>query len=191
MSPGPAATGLERFLGEAERWSAELLESHLSYPLLEFYRSQHGNQSWLSALTCTLDASALVLTAVDGVDRQQARLTFAMARHALVDLALVLPRPPRDAHRDRLPDARLRALLAALAQAGVAVRGDEPAASKLRELRGLYEPFAAALARYYRLELPDIWPEGEMPDNWQTSAWMRRAEGFGSLAIDRPADHFD
>src|SRR6185503_625334 len=85
---------LTGFLAEAERWAAEVLEGHLSFPVLGYYRSQHDNQSWLAALACALDASALLLTVADGTDRTQARLTFAMARHALVDLGLVLRRPP-------------------------------------------------------------------------------------------------
>ena len=46
---------LIQFLGEWERWCAELLESHLSYPVLTYYRSQHERQSWLAALTTILD----------------------------------------------------------------------------------------------------------------------------------------
>jgi hypothetical protein len=159
--------------------------------VLSYYRSQHGNQSWLAALTCALDASALLLTVAEGADRQQARLTFAMARHTVVDLSMSLGRRPEELKSDRLPAGRLKALGAALRQAGAPVRDDEAAADKLRELRGLYEPFAAALAGYYRLTLPAIWPEVETPDNWQTSAWMRRAGDIGSLSIDQPPDHFD
>ena len=58
-----ALTGL---LAEWERWCAEMLETHVSYPILCYYRSQHDNQSWLAALTCVLDACALVITAIDG-----------------------------------------------------------------------------------------------------------------------------
>jgi len=35
-----------------ETWAAELLESHLSYQVLSYFRSQHENQSWLAALPC-------------------------------------------------------------------------------------------------------------------------------------------
>jgi hypothetical protein len=189
LPPG-RGTALNRFLEEAERWSAEVLESHLSYPVLSYYRSQHDNQSWLATLTCALDTSALLLTAVRGADRQQARLTFAMARHTLVDLALVLRRPPRPVE-DRLPPERLDKLLASLRAAGDMVRDDEAARAKLAELRGLYEPFAAALADYLHLTLPPVWREGGGPDNWQTSAWMRRAVGLTNLALDPRDDHFD
>jgi hypothetical protein len=191
LPPGPGDGGhLTRFLEEAERWAAEVLEAQLSFPVLGYYRSQHDNQSWLAAMTCALDASALLLTVADGADRRQARLTFAMCRHAVVDLSLVLGRPPREMAADRLPEARLRDLLAALRAAGVAVRDDPAALARLTELRGLYEPFAAALAGYFRLTLPVIWPEAERPDNWQTSAWMRRADPITALGADPKDDHF-
>jgi len=81
-------------LAEWERWGADVLESHLSYPVLSYYRSQHDNQSWLAALTTVLDASVLVMVASEGACSRQAGLTFAMARHAVVDLAQVLAAPP-------------------------------------------------------------------------------------------------
>src|SRR5213079_3226249 len=86
--------GVVPLLVEWERWAAELLESHLSYPILGYYRSQHENQSWVGALTTILDTSAVLIAAVDSADRHQARLTFAMARHVAVDLALVFETPP-------------------------------------------------------------------------------------------------
>ena len=88
---------LDRLLHDWERWAAEVLESHLSYPVLSFYRSQHSNQSWLGALTVILDATALVIAGIDGVSSEQARWTFKMARHAVVDLAQVV-----NAHYDPL-----------------------------------------------------------------------------------------
>src|SRR5581483_9875360 len=108
-------------LVEWERWAAELLESHISYPVLGYYRSQHENQSWIGALTAILDTSALLIAAVDGPDRHQARLTFAMARHAAVDLALIyeVKPPPR---MDRLPDAGLTRLRESLTSAGLVLR---------------------------------------------------------------------
>ena len=85
---------LDRFLEEWERWAAEVLESHVSFPVLSYYRSQHDNQSWLAALTAILDTAALVIAGAKGVDPYQAQLTFAMARHAVVDLAQVYNVPP-------------------------------------------------------------------------------------------------
>src|SRR5271165_920651 len=95
LAAGHSSAGVGPFLVEWERWAAELLESHISFPVLSYYRSQHENQSWVGALTAILDTSALLLAGVDGSDKYQARLTFAMARHAAVDLALVFQTPPR------------------------------------------------------------------------------------------------
>src|SRR2546427_4950019 len=86
----PEQTVLDRIFRDWEHWAAEVLESHLSYPVLSFFRSQHNNQSWLGALTTILDASALVMAGVDGIRDEQARVTFAMARHAVVDLGQVM-----------------------------------------------------------------------------------------------------
>ena len=85
---------LHRLLLEWERWCAELLESHLSYPVLCFYRSQHSNQSWLATLTTILDTCSLIIVGIEGTSARQARLTFAMARHAVVDLAQVIGQAP-------------------------------------------------------------------------------------------------
>src|SRR6202030_1360917 len=60
--PGVDQRVLDEVLRDWERWAAELLESHISYPVLSFFRSQHSNQSWLGALTTMLDVTSLVLT---------------------------------------------------------------------------------------------------------------------------------
>ena len=58
--------GLVDLLRNWERWSAELLESHVSFPLLSYFRSQHDNQSWVAALTTVLDVCALIIARIDG-----------------------------------------------------------------------------------------------------------------------------
>lgn len=189
LAPG-RGSALEKFLDQAEAWSAELLESHLSFPVLGYYRSQHDNQSWVATLTCALDTSALLLTVVEGADRTQARLTFAMARHALVDLSLILRRPPKELTADRLPPEGLARLFEALRAAGVTVRDDPTATAKLVELRGLYEPLAVALAALFRVPLPGVCCDSARPDNWQTSAWLRQAAPLTALGVDPLDDHF-
>jgi hypothetical protein len=192
LAAGRAPAGAGPFLAEWERWAAEVLESHLSYPVLSYYRSQHENQSWVGALTCALDASALLVACVDGPDGYQARLTFAMARHAAVDLALVFSTPPVPPEPDRLPQADFDALLASLRGAGLVVRDGPAAAAALAELRSLYEPFVNALAGYFRFALPPFQPPKPPVDNWQTSAWTQRAPHLGGLpAAGGTRDHFD
>ena len=179
-------------LVEWERWAAELLESHLSFPVLRFYRSQHDNQSWVGALTTILDTSAFLIASVDAVDGYQARLTFAMARHAAVDLMLVSEKPPLVPATDRLPAADLARLRESLQGAGLTMRDEQTVAKALTELRGLYEPFVNALARHLHITLPAFVLEQRPVDNWQTSPGMERSPGLTDLqatgARDEHAD---
>jgi len=181
---GPGgAPALERLLTEWERWAAELLETHLSYPLLAYFRSQHTNESWLAALTAVLDTSALVMVGIEGGCARQARLTFAMARHAVVDLTQVFNTPPVAEPVDRLSPAalvRLKAALAVVELPGVAAGVVD---GKLAEVRRGYEPYVAALSRYLLLPLPEWDYETQHRDNWQSTGWGRRT------ALP-PAEHF-
>jgi hypothetical protein len=161
---------LDDFLARWEQWAADLIESHISYPVLAGFRSQHGNESWVAALTMVLDTCALVLTGVEGVRPRQAWLTFAMARHVAVDLCQVLDPPPRSS-ADRLPQEDLRRLRAILREAGVVLGTGDEADRKLTELRRSYEPYVAALADGLLLTLPQWLPRDGGKDNWQKTAW--------------------
>jgi hypothetical protein len=174
---------LQEFLHDSERWAAELLESHISYSVLAYFRSQHANQSWLGALTTILDASALVMVGVEGACARQAQLTFAIARHAVVDLAQIFGTPPHVPATDRLPAADLSALRARLTADGLALREGSETDARLLELRQLYEPYVTVLANHLRLSVPPWMPAAQAKDNWQTSAW-RQAAG---APIPRPA----
>jgi len=160
---------LDVLLRDWEHWSAELLETHLSYPVLAYFRSQHDNQSWLGALTTILDASALVMAGLTGHSSSQARLTFAMARHTVVDLSQVFDTQP-DLHRiNRLRDTDLHRLHLALRAAGL--NPEDPEGQRLMHLRRMYEPYVEALARYLQMDLPLWLPSSLQKDNWQTTAW--------------------
>lgn len=162
---------LEAYLAEWERWSAELLESHISYPVLGYFRSQHVNQSWLAALTTLLDACALLTaTTADGCSRQ-AQLTFAMARHAVVDLAQVfIQRLPRSIPERLSPDD-MTALTQSLAAAGLPLTLGPPQLERLHNLRQLYEPHVHAIADYLALQPPRWFGNPDTRDNWQRSPW--------------------
>jgi hypothetical protein len=178
-------------LAEWERWSAELLESHISYPILCYYRSQHDNQSWLSALTAILDACSLLITSVQGEPVRQAQLTFAMARHALVDLVLVFHLKEKASwaehlERDRLPPEDFRRLCGLLADTDVRLCGDPASQERLRAIRKLYEPYAHALAEYLGMAVPNWISEPKTKDQWSTVAGLR-STGGGTVA---PKAHF-
>lgn len=186
LGPGPW------WLAQWEQWAAELLESHLSFPVLGFYRSQHNNQSWVGALSLILDTAALLVAGVECGDGHQARLTFAMARHAGVDLALVVNAPPLPPVSDRLPEARLSQLLSSLREAGVGMAEPTAVAKALAELRYLYEPFVNAPATHFEFPLPAFLPDAPPVDNWQTSPKMPRSPGLGGLpAAGDGEHHFD
>jgi hypothetical protein len=166
---------LERLLLEWEIWSAELLESHLSYPVLCYFRSQHDNQSWLRALTSVLDTCALVIVGIDGGPVWQARMTFAMARHAVVDIAQIFRAAPMrlELCRERLSPAELLRARDLLAENGITLSTDENMEAKLRELRTMYEPYVESLSAWLSMPLPPWILPADAIDNWKTSAWGR------------------
>jgi hypothetical protein len=186
-----AGDSLIQLLHEWERWSAELLESHLSFPVLVYFRSQHDNQSWLAALTAVLDACSFVISSTEGKSVRQAQLTFAMARHVVVDLALVLRTPPREPESDRLPADDLAALQALLKKEGMTLREGADANQRLSELRRTYEPYVYALSKRLRLSVPPWISASGWADNWQVSEWVRKAD-FKTTGRSRRSDtgHF-
>jgi hypothetical protein len=179
---------LRTLLHEWERWSAELLEAHLSYPVLAYFRSQHDNQSWLGALTAILDTCTLIMAGVEGACKRQAELTFAMARHALVDLTLVFHTRPHETKHNRLPPEKLEELRGLLTAAGIKI-SDDDIQPRLTELRHLYEPQIVALASYFRVRIPPWIAEEKWLDNWQANILERRSINRGQTGKHK-VEHF-
>ena len=195
--PGVEQTVLDEVLRDWEKWAAELLESQISYPVLTFFRSQHSNQSWVGALTTMLDVSSLVLTGIEGVHPGQAKLTFAMARHAAVDLAQVVNARYDSTAADRLAEAEFTALRDALAVAGLRLRNDEYARDKLTKLRSMYEPYVHSTARNLMLTLPPWRFVTKARDNWQAGPWDKLIQSRGLAVLGQKTtappqgeDHF-
>lgn len=108
-----------------ETWAAEVLDSHLSYPILAFFRSTHDRQSWISALGAVLDAAALVVTTVDGQPRGAATMLLKVGTHLVEDLAQYFRLQPAFVpyvERWEFDEARLR-----LAAVGYGLRDAEAA----------------------------------------------------------------
>jgi voltage-gated potassium channel Kch len=191
---------LTSLLAGWEGWAAELLETHLSYPVLAYYRSQHENQSWVAALGLILDACTLVLACECGLGgddelAEQAAFTFAIARHTAVDLAQVFhQRRANVADTDkRLPPAervRLRDILtavgAAAPSAGMGAEGD--VVGRVDSLRALYEPYLEALAEFLLMPLPPWVPEPGALDDWQTTADEVTAPSITELVSHQPPE---
>jgi hypothetical protein len=188
---------LDEVLRDWERWAGELLESGISYPVLGFFRSQHSNQSWLGALMTMLDVTSLVITGIEGIHPGQARLTFAMARHAAVDLAQVVNARYDPQAPERLTDTDFDALRTTLAAAGLKLRSTDEARMKLNKLRSMYEPYLHSTAKNLMVALPPWRHPTKMRDNWQAGPWDRiiQAKGLAVLGQKPVAprsneDHF-
>jgi hypothetical protein len=195
--PAVDQTVLDEVLRDWERWSGELLESHLSYPVLGFFRSQHSNQSWLGALMTMLDVTSLIMTGIEGIHPGQARLTFAMARHAAVDLAQVVNARYDPQAPERLTDADYETVRDTLAAAGLKLRTGDEARVKLNKLRSMYEPYLHATAKNLMVALPPWRHPSKMRDNWQAGPWDRMIQAKGLAVLgQKPAqprsneDHF-
>jgi hypothetical protein len=158
-----------------ELTAAETLESHLSYPVLCYFRSQHDNQSWLASMVAILDACAFVIVGVDGIDPFQARLTFAIGRHALVDLSQTFRLRPLVAPTELAPVQGIAELRKWFRDAGVRLADDADADRKLAELRALYLPYAAELSERLMMPLPPLLPPERSRFNWETTAWGKTA----------------
>ena len=113
------------------------------------------------------------MVGIDGAHEWQARLTFAMARHAVVDISQIFNTRPVAFDQERMSDEDLASLREVLARAGLPLRSGQEADEKLHTLRRLYEPYVNGLACHLLLPLPPWLPAGAHKDNWQTSAFER------------------
>ncbi len=142
----------ERDLRAWEEWAAELMETHLSYPPLAWYRSQHVNQNWLAALTAMVDVAAFVKAAAPHGEIEAADITYRIGRHALADLALQFAVEVESV--DRLSDEEFDELFDVVERSGVESVEREKARRHLKRFREEYEPNAQALADLLAIELP-------------------------------------
>ena len=78
---------LDSLFQDWESWSAEVLDSHVAYPILGFFRSSHDNLSWIGALGTVLDAATLVVTTIAGLPQGHAELARRVGSHLTEDLS--------------------------------------------------------------------------------------------------------
>jgi hypothetical protein len=128
-----------------ERWAAEVLDSHVAYPLLCFFRSSHDNLSWISALGSVLDAASLVLTTIDGVPRGQAKLFKRVGAHLVEDIYNLGFRTGEPTTLER---SDFDAACARLREAGYEVAPAERVWPAFEAARATYAPRLEAMARY-------------------------------------------
>jgi hypothetical protein len=155
---------LEKILGDAEDWIAELLQNQLSHPVLAYYRSQHLGQSWLISITAFLDLCALLQIPADHPLNSQVKTSFRMALYALVEMSRALKMGPVRPHIDRLGAADFEKIRASLEKVGLFFPPSPEAEKKLQELCNLYEPFAMSMGKQLKISLPAWVPPEEIPE---------------------------
>ena len=149
---------LDTYLEEWETWSAELMETHLSYPILCYFRSQHVSQSWLGGLIVILDTAAVRIASSAEGGAVSAELTLAIGRHALADLAFVFGLASSGDLPERLGDEEFDRLYDVASRCGSVDRDAPAVRTRLDDLRASYEPSATALASYLALPMPRWMP---------------------------------
>jgi hypothetical protein len=129
---------LYRFFAEWELWTAEVLESHSSYPMLALFRSQHVGQSWITALGVVTDAATLTCAAIPGTDRREPYFQYQRGRRAIHDIAARLHVPPSSMTGPGITRDGFEFAWGVLSELGLPLREKEEAWSRLDELRSGY-----------------------------------------------------
>ena len=143
MGSAGVASSLHELLADWERWVADVLESHMSYPLLTLFRSPHDNTSWVTSLGSVLDAATLLLTAVEDEPDERAILLYGTGVHAVEDLFYYFRLTERETviQRDEFAD-----VLDGMKDDGFAIRPLDEAFARFTEKRAKYAPRLDALA---------------------------------------------
>jgi hypothetical protein len=162
------ADGILQQLERWESWTAQLLENQISFPMLGYFRSQHSNQAWLTALIAILDYATVLGIVSNGSLRLQAKLTAAMGRHVLSDVVVIFGLEKSCDHNQssRLSGSaeQLRRLL--LQRPGI-LDVSRLSDSVLKEKTAGYEPQAAALSAYFLMTLPPAIPDQAVTNDWR------------------------
>jgi hypothetical protein len=142
---------LPALFSEWEHWSAEVLDSHVAYPLLGYFRSSHDNISWISALGAVLDSAALVVTTIEDVPRGRAEMLLRVGAHLVEDISNYVRHPSDGAEFD---PADFAAAYDRLATAGYKLEARERASRDFERVRRTYAGRLEALADYWATPAP-------------------------------------
>jgi hypothetical protein len=142
MGSAGVASSLPQLFAEWERWVADILESHMSYPILALFRSPHDYTSWVTSLGSVLDAATLILTAVDDQSDERAKLLYGTGVHAVEDLFYYFRLSERESviQRHEFED-----VLNDMKDDGFAIRPVDEAFASFTEKRAKYAPRLDAL----------------------------------------------
>jgi hypothetical protein len=145
-SPGGDVDRLYRFFGEWEGWTADILESHVSYPMLALFRSQHRGQSWITALGVVLDAAVLTCAVVPGAELREPYFMYRRGRRALYEILRRLPQT--SAHHTPLERHHFDVAYERVGATGLPRRDPDEAWKRLQEYRSTYADSLQTLIDY-------------------------------------------
>ena len=135
-------------------WAADVLESHLAYPILFFFRSSHDNEAWINSFGAVMDAATLVLSTVDDKSAGPAKLMLTVGNHLVEDLSWYFRFPhPEDpiVERAEFDEARAR-----LGKAGYQLQPADAAWENVARHRRKYATPLNLVARYFAV-VPAEW----------------------------------
>jgi hypothetical protein len=145
-APGGDTARLYEFFGKWEAWTADILESHVSYPMLALFRSQHEGQSWITALGVVLDAAVLTCAVVPGAELREPYFMYRRGRRALREIGRRLPRT--DQAQAPVERAQFDVAYERLQAVGLPLRDPDDAWERLIAYRSTYGTSLQTLIDY-------------------------------------------
>lgn len=143
------ASDIGDVLRDAQQWISEVLETHLAYPSLTYFRSSHDDESWVGTLGALLDASTLLITTVELGFRGEAELTLRAGTHLVQDFGAFFRLP----HEESAGVEREEFAVAyrAMGDAGITLRPLDEAWDAFSSTRTRYAAALDAMARWWRI----------------------------------------
>ena len=162
---------LKETFDEWRKWSAMVLESHLAYPLLVYFRSSHDNEAWINSFGAVMDSAALIITSTDHDAKGAARLMFTVGNHLMEDLTWTLRlKTSPDAIIER---SEYTAAIARLKAAGYTVTDGDESWTKFSHYRAKYASTLNLIAQLLAAP-PAEWigdrsylPHRQRPSRWR------------------------
>lgn len=137
-------------------WAAAVLESHLAYPSLVFFRSSHDNEAWLNSFGAVMDAAVLVMSTVEDRSAGPAKLMYRVGTHLVEDLAWYFRRWAVPADTPIIEKFEFDEAWGRLKKAGYRCNAPEEAWTKFAQLRSRYAAPINGLARALAI-IPAQW----------------------------------
>ncbi len=157
---------LPQFFEEWEEWSARVLQSHIAYPILPFFRSSHDRESWINSLGAVLDAATLLISTVERSPNcgdqplGAAKLMVRLGTHTLIDLGHYFGFRFEEANKQHphpgVERAEWEHARRQLERSGFELREAEEAWKLFVKHRSPYAPYLNELAKHFAAP-PTLW----------------------------------